>query len=458
MTIVEPTPENNNTKREKNLQTATFHALRPFVNVFEPGIWRDSFDRSKSGPRFTITKDEWRDYHIVKGGGYVRGFNRKAIFAKILAPRLIKDMIEDGVRRYYTGGTDGLALFMADLDAHEPWQDDMQEMYDDVTGLLGLAHLFPVRSTRGWNLHMKVDYRGHGVEKYRQTLGRLEKALRNATASRKCVVEVKGLPHVGDINGILAKLPCYGGWTWERLHEFEDTPTVTLDWLLARVEQIERSTPTTPPAPAPKKQVKVGSYTGTNVPASALATIPEMVKHYRDHSFYMMVRRPELKRKDVRLLAKDAGIFLALISIVRQYVHHAGETPSAFVKFLWQTAYQDGHVDRQFNDSRYSVLWQTAADCGFLQVEDDHYWYYPDGSRKGQCMKWEIQEQFAYRGEKQAQKEDNQTDITAGRLRVPPYDPELYRPTWVPPPRKGGGFVLTADAEAQIEAVLGAWG
>jgi hypothetical protein len=365
----------------------------------------------------------------------------------------------DGHKHYFTSGTEGYGLLKADVDAHEDWQTDADETAEDVTDALGLANLFPVTSTRGWNLFLKVDYRGHTVREYNGLAERLGKVLKRLTAHRKCAVEVKGKARDGDTNGTLAKLPCYGPWDYLRLEEFIDTPVLTFDWLQTRVAQLETRLDqdrVPPAAPAPKGKVKVGSHTGTNVPMEALADQLTDLQPYRKLAYALMAYRVECRRKDLRLNYVDGMIFLALISLAKQYVRVAGQTPSKFIKLLWQRAHSDGIVSRAWNDSRYSVLWQTAADLELLDVESDHYYYHARGERKGQCMCWEAAERVCEvaNGARKQNTDGQQRPqelITEGPLR---HRPGIHRPTRVPAPWEDP---WTTDKEARLEEILCVW-
>src|SRR5215469_18920837 len=54
-----------------------------------------------------------------------------------LAPKHIHLMLEQLEKFYYTGGREGISLFMTDLDAHEEWQTDLSDLYADIEGILG---------------------------------------------------------------------------------------------------------------------------------------------------------------------------------------------------------------------------------------------------------------------------------------------------------------------------------
>jgi hypothetical protein len=73
--------------------------------------------------------------------------------------------------------------------------------------------------------------------------------------------------------------------------------------------------------------------------------------------------------------------------------------------------------------SRWSAIWQTLADCGFLAVQDANYWFI-EGKHEGQAMKWRLDEAYSLQ----------ETQEEASLQEVPPRRPGLYRPQLVPAP------------------------
>jgi hypothetical protein len=294
-----------------------------------------------------------------------------------------------------------------------------------------------------------VDYRGHGFQDYNDALDKLQTLLKRHTATRRCLVEVKGKAGNQEHYGTLAKLPCYARWDEGRLQDFLDTPVRPLSWLLERIDRLELrlAEKPVPDAPAPTGRVKIGSHTGTNAPAHELARLPDMAKQYKDHAFYLYARHVTPRRNDVRRAVRDFEITLAVLSLVKRYVKKGKRTPQKFVKAVWQTAYDLGYADRAFCDSRWAAIWQTLADCQFIDVESNQYWFDPKGEEKGQCMRWELKEQFCAT-------EDTGPQEGAIATAIPKYAPGVYRPTRVPAPSES---VWTPEKEAELEHILCFW-
>ena len=467
------------------LARAWFHALELFVNIEMCGYWFCGGYRrpdgtyaagKEPGPRFSITKQQWdlwaqwrqrpgADLRYADG----RPFDARHVHAGKLTPIKVHEMIHDGSKRYYTSGAFGYALLMIDLDAHEPeWQDDIEELLRDIVGLVGAANVFVVKSGRGYNVFVKVAYgTGGGALAYNSLLDRLQGALKKLTAARKCTVEAKGKAGDRSHYGLLAKLPCWGEAA-ERLDEFMALAVKDFAWLTGLVERLEKRAANAKPAAAKeRKRPKVGSHTGTTVAPEELAEAAEALPLFRPMSYYLMTMRTDCRGKEHGLRALDFAIALAVLSVATK--HKRGpELPQKFIKLLWQQMFKDELVGRQWNDSRWAVIWRTLADCGFIEVKDDTYWFYADGSAKGKAMEWSLRPEFSFynlRQQRQTQEEEKRGVIAVGTFTPPPYVPGLYRPTRLPAPgeevfwRPPGP--LPPDYEAVLDSVMGtacAWG
>jgi hypothetical protein len=452
---------NQRRKISSALARGTFHALKNFVNTEQCGVWFCGGFKEKPHPIYLIGQEKWgllarRASHYADG----RKFEFWHVTNDILAPKHIQRML-DGRKHYYTG-VFGLAMFMVDGDAHEDWQDDIDDLRRDVDLALGRDNLFMVQSDRGFNAHAKIDYGGVGITAYNAMLDRLQAALKKVTAHRKCTVEIKG--QVGDPDRTkyahLAKLPCHGPWSFERLEDFKRTPVKPFSWLVEVTERLESMA--SRPAHATKRpKPKVGSHTGTNVPAEELARVPEMMLWYKGLSYYLYAMRAECRRKDVALRAKDFQIGLAVMAIATRY-KKGKELPSKFAQLLWQQAYADGIVDRPHNTSRWAAIWRTVDGAGLLDVEDSTYWYYRHEQRPGKAMAWGLKPEYSWYERETNTEEDviatgTSSPSTAVPLSLPKFIPDRHVPTCVPAPGEDywkAPEPWTAEKEALLEAVM----
>jgi hypothetical protein len=86
---------------------------------------------------------------------------------------------------------------------------------------------------------------------------------------------------------------------------------------------------------------------------------------------------------------------MSVMSLASKYKEGDG-LPQKYAKLLWQQAYAQGIIDRPFNDSRWSAMWKTVAACGFMDVQDDTYWYYRYEDKPGKCMEWRLRLEYSW--------------------------------------------------------------
>ena len=193
-----------------------------------------------------VSEAKWQmlaEWQNGKRPEYANGipFRPRHVFQNILGPRHIDDMLNGKAKHYAPGGTNGLTEITIDIDAHEPWQDDLEETTAKVMQAVGPEYIFAVPSTRGGNNKMKISGCAN-IEEADGVFEKLDSALKKLTAHNKCTVEVKGKIGTGKSKGqrgTQAKLACYGAWSWERLEEYKALPVVSLTWLKELVSRIE---------------------------------------------------------------------------------------------------------------------------------------------------------------------------------------------------------------------------
>jgi hypothetical protein len=179
------------------LARTTFKALEPWVNVWCWGHTYQLFGETKV--TYNITRAMLglfrrhrageRDLHYAAGGR----FEPWHVGANRLRARDVQDMLDGEKKVYFTGGRRGQALLMVDVDAHTDDQNDPDQTCKLICEFLGDC-VFVVRSTRGYNLFLKVLYGGLGWEQYNKRVGEFQAQLKAYCAAHgcKCGVEVKG--------------------------------------------------------------------------------------------------------------------------------------------------------------------------------------------------------------------------------------------------------------------------
>jgi hypothetical protein len=422
--------------------------LKPYINICNCGEWYYPPDGSRPHPIFSVTDQQLemlRDLNAGQQPYYPSGrrFERWHVKAGDLTPIKVDEMIRGYKKYYYTGERRGRCIFMVDLDCHEDWQDDLAAMYEDVRLVLGEGTFFFVKSSRGLNLHVKLDYHTRTPAEVNDALDKLQTLLKQYTARRKCAVEVKGKIATGDNKGTLAKLPCYGSWTEADLVRFQCQDPVSWVWLQDLIRRLQAKVQEQPEAEQREARrvvrAKGGSCTGIPLTKQDLALFPEAAKKYETLALYLYSRHVAPVRQDVKLTVEDLAYGCVVAAACSLFLKSDGSLPSKFAKLVWERAYQQGHFTRAFNDSRWSAIWKTISDCGVSKVLSSDYWHDPDSKDNSQCMRWSINNEYQVftGGEERggiiaaglSLKDLAQLKPDLGR-----YRPGVHRPTRLPAP------------------------
>ena len=226
-----------------DLSKQTLQALEPYINIWGCGEWAEYIDKhgvEKAHPMYMITQEQWALFRRYQVGErtltYDNGhpFEPKHIGMGKLSAKHIDKMINSGRKYYQTSGKNGKALAYLDYDDHYTFQTDSNKACKLLTAFLGEKNLFTVQSQRGINQHIKVYYGGTRWAAVNRAILDLGRAANRYVKARGifCDVETKGTIQTDDRNyGSLAKLPCFGDWTFEKLDQFKATPEKTLGWL-----------------------------------------------------------------------------------------------------------------------------------------------------------------------------------------------------------------------------------
>lgn len=237
-----------------DLAQQTYQALEPYINIWCCGEWAQYLDKhgvEKAHPVFMITQEQWALFRRHKAGErnlpYENGhqFEAKHIGMGKLSAKHIDRMIQGDQKYYQTSGRHGKALAYLDYDDHYTFQTDSSEACRLLTAFLGERNLFTVQSARGINQHLKLNYGGERWADVNRAILDFGTAANRYVKARGvwCDVETKGTIQAGDCDfALLAKLPCYGGWSFERLEEFKATPEETMGWLRGATAALVEST------------------------------------------------------------------------------------------------------------------------------------------------------------------------------------------------------------------------
>lgn len=393
--------------RASDFATRTFDSLRPWINVECGGKWYVPEDGTPS-PIYLIKQEALELDRRWKRGERILFYkpNKKGKRSPFypsdlkahLRPQHIDEMIAGHCKYYYTGGRFGWTLVMIDVDAHEPWQTDARETMLQIVDLLGPENCFVVESTRGYNVFVKWEYRKpqpfqvwrpSDWKEANKTISALQAVLKRATADRLSCVEVKGTITVSSRHyGSLAKLPCYGVWSEDRLREFRDLPVVDTAWMQAQIEKLNQINP----QPVKMTSVKAGSCDSFTLSEEEVASIPGLVKSLKSRSWYCHGRRVDPKRQDVKLVPLDFAYAFIVLSLARRHRKEkfGEQMPTNFIQVIWHHLYENGIFTRAFDASRWAAIRNTLADCGFLLFVSNRYWFDRSGEKRGKSMEWRL--------------------------------------------------------------------
>jgi hypothetical protein len=425
--------------------TRTFDSFRPWINVECGGKWYVP-EKGDPSPIYLIKQEaheldrRWKRgerllFYKPNKGGKASRFYPSHLKAH-LRPKHIDEMIAGQCKYYFTGGRHGQTLVMLDVDAHEPWQTDAKETMLQIVEFFGPENCFVVESTRGYNVFVKWQYlepkaftifRKEMWKAVNKTLSALQTALKRATADRLSCVEVKGTISTSSQNyGSLAKLPCYGAWSEDRLREFNELPVVDTAWLQDMIGKLDQINP----GPVKTSMVKAGSCDSFTLSQEEIDSIPGLVKSLRSRSWYCHGRRVDPKRQDVKLVPIDFAYAFVVLSLARRHRKEkfGEQMPSNFIQVIWTHLYQSGIFSRGFDTSRWKAIRNTLADCGFLLFIDNRYWFDKDGEKRGKSMEWRLLDEYDVF---LAQEERGEEAII--QEAYPIHEPNRWRPVLVNP-------------------------
>lgn len=238
------TPPNSREITVSDLAHASFDAVKPFINVFDPGHrFLDRVVHSISADDWELNR-QWKEFKAEhpncklsdaglhhKNGIPFNPYND--IVRNIYSPKHVEAHINDGRPSYYTSGLNGFCLPYIDLDWHHQWQMDGDKAIALINQHFPFA--FGRSSPRGHNWYPKVSYLWPQLAN--ETIDFLEEQLKLLFLSNGilCDIEVKGTITFGGKSGRLGKLPfnCISApnssndnWNFRQLAKFKAAPTI----------------------------------------------------------------------------------------------------------------------------------------------------------------------------------------------------------------------------------------
>jgi hypothetical protein len=257
------TSEKTPKKRRVSLRPITdfhrdsFAALAPLINTFDPGV-KDSWE----GVIHTIPKEYWSLNRRAKRGeknltynGYP--WNRSFIGRNIFKVNHVRDHIQTSAKYYFTGGKDGMTLFMLDHDEHEPWQKELACPAWNILAKYWRMHFgsepYHRDSCGGYHAYPILSYPLNYLDKDSsyQAVNQAYQRLQHVVGllllchGNYSTFEVKGTITTKTKSGSLAALPLCtfisrlrDSWNYADLQRFKEQRIITLSELNAFIEYL----------------------------------------------------------------------------------------------------------------------------------------------------------------------------------------------------------------------------
>jgi hypothetical protein len=373
-------------RRAKQLAKATFHYPKNYVNIECCGV------KAGSKPVYMVFQHQWQllkshQWHYTeKCGSFNPGerFHVYHVVGNFLRPCDIQDML-DGKDKYYgTGGKHGKTLFMIDVDAHETWQDDAHETKKIISNIL--PHTFWTPTDRGEHGYCKLSYQS--AEQVNQVLKNLQTALKQATASCKCAVEIKGTISRSHTHyGTLATLPCYKVWNENLLHELKALPEYT-------VQDLSDIVTTIPVAVIPKKKAKCGSCAGF-LTAEDYDQIDQIKKVTKSVCYYLhtVALKPAGGRQPPKFAHFQAAMLVSYFMRKHPSKLENAKAAQNTVKAVWNKLREVDASIPYWHDSIWKAIRDTMVGYKVLNMIDNTYWFNP-GEHTGKTMEWAMDDYY----------------------------------------------------------------
>lgn len=319
---------------------------------------------------------------------------------KQLNKNQISRMIRGEAKFYYSGGRQGKTLLMIDVDAHEDWQTDPEQLRDYVIDLFGSDNVFVVKSTRGFNLFVKWEYcaNANGLctgywRSINDKIGALESALKINTAHYKSVVEIKGKITCDHKHyGTLAKLPCMPDWNEQRLQEFIDVPVMGesfVDDMTAVLIDLNESTAAQSKNNVePVKSIKSGSCDTLTISDEDIDSVEQWRNECYQDACRCRAMSEECGRKDTHTSVDSFQDLMVVLGICKKYQKekYKGQMGNGWIKCIWNKLKKV--LKTAFNDSRLKAMRNTMSNLGMIHWVSNQYYFNKEGF--GKAMEWSL--------------------------------------------------------------------
>jgi hypothetical protein len=291
------------------------------------------------------------------------------------------------------------ALLMIDIDVQKSQGTGSAEGARDFAQHLRSRwpDLYVEPSTHGLGQHGYIDLfkLGRDAEQVRDAAKHLEQWLRQEAADSGAdieMVEVKGLPPVATYDAKTGQMTSIKYGTWAKLprdvsrfREWQKTTCLTPEAI--RALPIRAPEPQAARTKARKGTVP-GSVSGRNVSDEELNMLPHwqaLVRLYDD--------RP-LRHGRYAITATDVALALVVLRFITANMNADGSLPHERVERLWTSLYEAGDFARPFNCHRWAAVRDWLSARGWVEWEDERYYFSTLAPGSGQAAKWRLEAGF----------------------------------------------------------------
>ena len=164
------------------------------------------------------------------------------------------------------------------------------------------------------------------------------------------------------------------------------------------------------------KQEKAGSVRGKLIDIERVQAYIPMAQRF------VPARQLVSEKSQVFVTAEDVAVFLVLLEFFTEHPNPDGSMPYKRFAGLWQKLYDDGEVNRQFDNKRFAWIRNRVSSQGGIAWED--VTYCPGvGDEKGKATKWKASEELLalmreYAGVGSGVDAGNECETSSGGVRL----------------------------------------
>ena len=321
---------------------------------------------------------------------FLSGFH---VYPKRLTQKVLIEHFLGEKTVYFTGSRSDRTILMLDIDCHKSGSLEGAKQFAEYLKQHYFPGLYYEVSTNGNGIHgyLIVDIGNWSAFDYNRVLKDAEKWLKRVLATTdfdvetvelkgRCPVVVWGEDYERQVKhftmGGLAKMPRDA----KRLAEWKATTRMTAHDL-RRLPELYPVEATVEVKESVKKQASAASVQGNLIDKERFQKYLPLAQRF--------LSAPELvsAKSRVFVTAEDVAIFLVLLEFFGENPNEDGSMPYKRFAGMWDKLYQDGDVNRCFDNKKFAWIRNRVSEKGGIEWVDTTY---SVGFRdmKGKAAKW----------------------------------------------------------------------